>query len=57
MDTEQVHYKKQVAETDKAILFLIEDDEVWIPKSVIEDDDCMGTIEVATWFCDREGLA
>lgn len=56
METEQIEYEEQLHETDDAVLFLIDGDKVWIPKSVIEDDDEMGTIEVATWFCEKEEL-
>lgn len=48
--------------TDKAILFTMEDSkqEVWIPRSVIEDgdeleeDEIDQTIFVKEWFADRE---
>ena len=49
-------------ETDAAILVEIEDGErVWIPKSQAEGHEDMdvgdeGTIEVALWFAEKEGL-
>lgn len=54
-----------VRETDKALLVLFEEDdeEHWIPKSVIDDDsECYsmesgaGDLIVATWWAEREGL-
>ena len=54
--TESVEYDEHLHDTDDARLFLIDGQQVWIPKSVIEDDDDMGTLEVATWFCEKEEL-
>ena len=43
--------------TDKSHLFVIDDQEVWIPKSVIEDlDDANGIVLVAEWWASKEGL-
>lgn len=49
-------------ETDKAYLVVIDSDEVWIPKSLgtfTHDsfESVVGTIEVPTWFSEKEGLA
>lgn len=50
-------------ETDLALLFVIDDDEVWIPKSVIEDAETIDVgdedieINIASWFAEKEGLA
>jgi hypothetical protein len=50
-------------ETDKALLVLVEEMEVWIPKSIIDDDsECYskksgpGDLIVPEWFAEREGL-
>jgi len=53
-----IDYDHRVNETAKAILFLIDGEEYWIPKSVIIDDDEeeSGSIEVAQWFAEKEGL-
>ena len=54
--TESVEYDEHLHDTDDARLFLIDGEKVWIPKSVIEDDDDMGTLELASWFCEKEDL-
>lgn len=44
-----------ITETGKAVLFDIEGDEIWIPKSLfeyVEEDE----IEVSSWFAEEEGL-
>lgn len=49
-------------ETEMAILVEIEDEEFWIPKSVISDDSEVhsegdkGTLVVPEWFAEKEGL-
>ena len=49
-----------IAETDKALLCLINNEEVWIPKSVIGDDSevyergDVGKLVVAEWFARKE---
>lgn len=51
----EVEYDKLIRETDAAQLYSIGGDEVWIPKSVILDDD--GTVlTVQRWFAEKEGL-
>ena len=51
-----------IAETDKAICCEVEDEEVWVPKSVIHDDsevyrlDDTGTLVVPEWFARKNGL-
>ena len=50
--------------TDAAVLFVIDDKEVWIPKSQIQnlddldldDHESDGTIELPTWWAYNEGL-
>lgn len=48
--------------TDDALLFEIDGDRTWVPRSVIEDDDSIdiGTVDievnVKTWFAKKEGL-
>jgi hypothetical protein len=53
-------------ETDKALLVLldVDDEEHWVPKSVIDDDsECYsmesgaGDLVVAAWWAEREELA
>ncbi len=45
-------------ETAKAILFAIDDERVWIPKSVIDEEqsDFDSSIFVAEWFAEKAGL-
>lgn len=48
-------------ETDLACLFIIEGEKVWIPKSLLRDDDFDEDDEwfdifVQEWFADQEGL-
>jgi adenosyl cobinamide kinase/adenosyl cobinamide phosphate guanylyltransferase len=51
-------------ETDKALLVLVDTLEVWVPKSIIDDDsECYsqksgpGSLIVPEWFAEREGLS
>lgn len=53
-----------IRETDKAVLFEIEGEETWIPKSVIHEDSevwkadqSAGTLVVAGWWAEKNGLA
>jgi hypothetical protein len=66
-DFTMLHYDDVKHHTERAVLFIVGDDEVWVPKSVIEveyDDreweDLIksgpGEIEVAEWFAEKEGL-
>lgn len=50
------------AETDLALLCIIEDKQRWIPKSVVHEDSEVsgegdsGTIIIMRWFAEKEGL-
>jgi hypothetical protein len=71
-ETEYVEFKHCdiIADTKKAILVRCDDfdpddtgyDEVWIPRSVVEDgeqfmkQDEDVTVSIAEWFCEQEGL-
>ena len=44
-----------VYETDDAKLFEIDDEKVWIPKSLISDEDDE-SVDVPEWFAEKEGL-
>ena len=50
----------ELADTPKAILYQIDCEEVWIPKSLIEDsyesDDGRIYIHIPEWFAEKEGL-
>ena len=65
----ELGYGKVIAATEQALCFDLEEigeDEVWIPRSVIEDDDsevksdaeegAEGEVFVKTWFAEKEGL-
>jgi hypothetical protein len=50
-------------ESDKALLVVIDEFEVWVPKSLIHDDsECYsmksgpGTLIVPTWWARKEGV-
>lgn len=51
------------AETDKAILCVIDGDEHWIPKSQIDEDSEVyasgteGTLVITDWIAQQKGLA
>ena len=48
--------------TQKAVLFELEGEAIWVPKSVIHGEDYLTTcgeetdIGVKTWFLDKEGF-
>lgn len=62
-DTETIAKVKAIRQTDKALLCKIDDDDVWVPKSLIHDDSEVyepghhGKLVVAQWFAEKEGLA
>jgi hypothetical protein len=49
--------------TDKALLCDINDDEIWIPQSQIDDDSEVfqegdeGTLVISLWIAEQKGLA
>jgi len=51
-----------IAETDLAILVDIDGEEIWIPRSQIEDDSEVvekgdeGTLIISGWLAEQEGL-
>jgi adenosyl cobinamide kinase/adenosyl cobinamide phosphate guanylyltransferase len=55
---------KVLAETDKALLVLVDEMETWVPKILIHDDsECYsmksgpGEMLVPEWFARKEGLS
>lgn len=52
-----------IAETDKALLVRLGDEEHWVPKSVVHDDSeifakgDVGELVVMEWFAKKNGLA
>ena len=62
-ETITLRYDRIEHYTDKAVLFMFDSEEVWIPSSQIHnfddlpfgtDDD--GVVEVSSWFVDKESL-
>ena len=54
-DITRIHVDSFEHETDLALLFMIDGDEVWIPKSVVVDwDDDF--VDLPTWWAEKEGL-
>ena len=45
-----------IRETDKASLFLINEEEVWVPHSLIEDRDDEGFLMIPMWFVKQKEL-
>ena len=58
VDIATIDYDEILAETEMAILFLIDDEEKWIPKSQIHNDPegSGGEVEVSEWFAIKEEL-
>lgn len=59
--TEELGRAECIHETDRALLFELDGEEVWIPKSVVVDADewspgVTWNLEVHFWFAAREGL-
>lgn len=60
---EELDYDRVIAQTAKAVLVRIDEDEHWVPRSVTEDH-CRGvargggagTLMVEQWFLEKEGL-
>ena len=50
-----VYYDKIIRKTEQAVLYRIEDREVWIPNSV-HDDFGDGSLAVQEWFAIKEEL-
>lgn len=56
--TVELAYDRIVHQTALAILYDFGDQEAWVPKSVVEDDDGEdgGVVEIQEWFAEKEGL-
>jgi len=52
-----VSYESIEMETEKAILFMVGGDEVWIPRSILELDEKKKVITIPEWFAKKEDLA
>jgi len=61
-ETVQIQNAKALRETEKALLVEIEGEEVWLPKSQIDDDsevykeDTEGTLVIPLWLAEKHGL-
>ena len=61
MPSLEVEYEKILTETTEAVLFLVEDEEVWIPKSQMEEeiedlDREGGEFTIPEWLAVEKGL-
>jgi len=63
-DTTEVEVTRVVRETERALLVEVEGEEVWVPKSVIDDDSEVysvksgaGTMVVRRWWAENAGLS
>jgi hypothetical protein len=59
----QLDVTEVLKETDKALLVVVEEMEVWVPKSIIDDEsECYsmksgpGVLIVPEWWATKEGL-
>ena len=50
-----VEVEEKLYETEKAVLYRIDIDDVWVPRSVHEEYDD-GTILVQKWWAEKEGI-
>jgi hypothetical protein len=59
-DTIDLKYDEIMAQTERAILFRFDNEEVWLPRSQIEDpnelDDCGGEVSVQYWIVKEKEL-
>lgn len=61
--TTKIEDVEVLRETDDAILVQFDNQELWVPKSVIHDDSevyemgCDGTLIIAEWWAEKKGLA
>ena len=56
-DLVEIFYDELIRETDKATLFRIDDEEVWVPKSIMPDiDKAEGVFRVYEWFAFEKEL-
>ena len=52
-----IKYDSIEMETEGAILFLIDEEEIWIPRSICVLDEKMKTVTVPVWFAKKNSLA
>jgi len=55
-DDVYVHYDKKKRETEAAILFVIDGEEIWLPKSQIEYDSQDKVVIVPEWLARKHDL-
>jgi hypothetical protein len=53
-EAEAISFQKIEHQTDNAVLFIIDGEKVWIPKSVIQMVEHDNVVWVATWFVEKE---
>jgi len=54
-ETTVVDVDKFEHETDRALLFIVDGENLWVPKSVARDYDD-DHVEVALWWAEKKGL-
>jgi len=53
----EVEYGELLHETDNAILFDFEGEEIWIPRSLIDSHDASNQlVEIPLWFAEQKGI-
>jgi hypothetical protein len=61
-ETVQIQNVKALRETEKALLVGVEGEEVWLPKSQIDDDsevykdNTEGVLVIPLWLAEKHGL-
>lgn len=48
-----------IAQTERGVLVNVDGDEIWIPKSLVDNLDSIeddGYLELPVWFAEQEGL-
>ena len=53
----EIDFDEFECETEKAYLFIVEGEKIWIPKSICRDiDEDLNTVYIPEWFAEQEDL-
>ena len=60
-DVTTIDFDDCLRTTERAVLLVLHDRQLWLPRSVIqgeqpEQDGGVGTVDVRNWFLEKEGL-
>lgn len=55
-EVQEYEYAEMKAETDRAWLLTVENEDIWFPKSQCEVDTKRKTIDVPNWIARQKGL-